>query len=260
MVVSAMGRMAMLVTGLRGDDSRYVQHCVVAAMFTGIIRYVGRVQSIRTHGGGARFVIEHSALCGVVSLGDSVAVNGVCLTVASIDAPNVSFDVVAETLERTTLGSLGNQQRVHLETSLRVGDSIDGHFVQGHVDGMGKLSGKDVSGDDCVYWFEHGPELTGLLPPKGSVAIDGVSLTIARVEHSGGTGQNRFGVALIPTTLSETTLGERRIGDLVNLETDIITRTVAHQLKVLGVPIHTLGGSSNVERVTMDALREEGFA
>jgi riboflavin synthase len=214
-------------------------------MFTGIIRHLGLVKSVQPRTGGATITIDNPDVAKSVRPGDSVAVNGVCLTVTQIIAANLTFDVVAETIRRTTLGHLRPASKVHLETSLRVGDSIDGHFVQGHVDGVITLAEKQSAGNDVLFWFAHDAGLKRLLPEKGSVAIDGVSLTIAKSEDL------RFAVALIPTTLTDTNFGRSAVGDRFNLETDIITRAVVHNLDILNPGRHS---------VTLATLRQEGFA
>lgn len=162
---------------------------------------------------------------GDVSDGESVAVNGVCLTVAERGAGTIGFDVIKETLARTNLGLLAEGDLVHVERSLRVGDRLSGHFVQGHVDGVAQLVGQSSAGDEWRLTLECPPELAKYLTPKGSVCLDGVSLTIAAVDA------NRFQVALIPTTLQVTTLGRRAAGWPFNLEMDVLAKTVVAYLE-----------------------------
>lgn len=164
-----------------------------------------------------------------VKLGDSIAVNGVCLTVAEIHPNALGFDVIKETLEKTNLGMLQPGESVNVERSLRAGDRIDGHFVQGHVDGTGILATR-INSESEVRLTIHAPDhLAKFLAPKGSISIDGVSLTIASVQG------NIFDVALIPTTLKLTTLGSRQIGWRFNLETDILSKTIVNYLELRGL-------------------------
>jgi len=161
-----------------------------------------------------------------VADGESIAVNGVCLTVAEQQSGELGFDVVKETLERTNLGLLGPGDAVHVERSLRVGDRLSGHFVQGHVDGTARLIDQGACGrDEWRLRLECPPDLARYLTPKGSIALDGVSLTIAAVNG------NQFEIALIPTTLQRTTLGQRPVGWPFNMEADVLTKTVVAWLE-----------------------------
>lgn len=213
-------------------------------MFTGIIGHLGTVRRVRPNPGGTRLTIECAELAEVVELGASVAVNGACLTVAHISRPLIEFDVIAETLRRSTLGGLNTSDRVNLERSLQPSDRIDGHFVQGHVDGTARLIRRETAGGEHVLWFEPDTDLLKYIVPKGSVAIDGVSLTIATAS------EGRFSVALIPTTLEMTTMVDLKIGQRVNIETDILVRTVIHYLDTM----------QSGTGVTWGSLREHGFA
>ena len=192
-------------------------------MFTGIIESTARVIGVAD---GPKFRRLTLALNWEdVRDGESIAVNGVCLTVAEKSRGEVGFDVIAETLGRTNLGLLSRGDIVHIERSLRAGDRIDGHFVQGHVDGPAKLVRQVSTENEWRLVLQVSRELSKYLVPKGSVTLDGVSLTIARVEGT------EFEVALIPTTLRQTELG-RRPGDWpFNLEADIISKTVVAQLE-----------------------------
>src|SRR5579871_2926989 len=169
-------------------------------MFTGIVREVGTVASFD----GTRLVVETGA---DAAIGDSVAIAGVCLTVTKRENGTLTFDVVAETLDRTTLGRLAAGARVNVEPSLRADDPLGGHIVQGHVDGIGSLRERAE-----LTWFDAPPELNRYCVDKGSIAVDGTSLTVAAVDDGG------FAVALIPHTLEATTLGSLEPGDPVNLE------------------------------------------
>ncbi len=210
-------------------------------MFTGIIRQIGRLRSTAPTPAGRSLTLELGSLAGELSHGDSLAVNGACLTAAALTGETGRFDVVRETLERTTLGRLVAGDRVNLEPALRLGDGLDGHLVQGHVDGLARVS--DIrTGGEWRITFAADTELTDQMVPKGSVAIDGVSLTLAEV------ADGRFAVALIPTTLADTTLAQLAAGDEVNIETDLIGKYVRRYLPGPG------GG------LTMDKLRQAGFA
>jgi len=188
-------------------------------MFTGIIERTVRVIGAAQGPGFVRLTIAN--VWPDVVDGESIAVNGVCLTVGEHSPTEIGFDVVKETLGLTNLSLLAGGDVVHVERSLRVGDRLSGHFVQGHVDGTAKLfSQKAAGGDEWRLTLECTPDLARLLVPKGSVTLDGVSLTIAAIHG------NQFEVALIPTTLRITALGKRDAGWPFNLEVDILTRTI----------------------------------
>lgn len=213
-------------------------------MFTGIIRQQGTVTAVRLGTRGSRLSIGCSELAASVLQGASVCVDGVCLTVADIRSPVLEFDVIAETLERSTLKALRVGTQVNLEPSLRAGDPIDGHLVQGHVDGTAELVRRDVTASQHVLHFSADARVRPYIIPKGSIALDGVSLTIADVSQAG------FSVALIPTTLELTTLARLRVGDRVNVESDMIVRTIVHRLDT----------QTPSDSLTYDRLRSHGFA
>ena len=167
-------------------------------------------------------------------IGDSVAVNGACLTVVERRADTIAFQAGPETLLRTNLGDLKAGERVNLERALRVGDKLGGHFVQGHVDGLGRIAERLRQGDWELVWFACPADLTRQMVPKGSVAVDGISLTIVDVTA------DRFSVALIPHTLAQTTLGFKQSGASVNLETDLLAKYVWKCLHGGGVTPETL--------------------
>ncbi len=196
-------------------------------MFTGIIETIGTVARREARGDRIRFDIEAPTLLEGVRLGDSVAVNGACLTVAEIGSSTLGFDAIPETLERTALHRLAEGSRVNLERALRADGRLDGHFVQGHVDATGQIARLEREGDDVRLFVECGPDFSELLMEKGSVAIDGVSLTVVGVRDDG------FDVALIPHTLKETTLGDRQPGESVNLEADVLGKYVKRYLGTL---------------------------
>jgi riboflavin synthase len=185
-------------------------------MFTGLVREVGTVSSLVD----GRLTLEAPETAPGVQLGDSVAVDGVCLTVVAHDATSLSFDAVPETLGRTALGTLDQGSRVNLEPALRAGDPLGGHYVQGHVDGVGTVRSVAPEGEGRRVRFEAPPELLRYVVEKGSISVQGTSLTIAAVDDSG------FEVALIPHTLEATTLGELEPDQRVNLEADVLAKYV----------------------------------
>ena len=207
-------------------------------MFTGLVEALAPVERVDAEGGG-RAVVVAAPFAGELALGDSVAVNGACLTVVAHDAVRCRFQAGPETLRRTNLGGLRPGDRVNLERALRVGDRLGGHLVQGHVDGLGRVRDRTRQGEWEVVWFACPAELAAQMVPKGSVTVDGVSLTLVDVTA------DAFSVALIPHTLARTTLGFKRPGDAVNLETDILAKYVWKCLR---------GGG-----VTAEALRSTGF-
>jgi riboflavin synthase len=193
-------------------------------MFTGLVESLGTVSRTENNGAGRRLTVRDS-MSRELAVGESVAVNGACLTVVGIDGDEFTFDVGPETLLRTNLGALADGDRVNLERSLRAGDRLGGHFVQGHVDAVGIINARVRQEEWEDVWFRCPGELTRLMVPKGSIAVDGVSLTLVKVESE------RFSVMLIPHTQSATTLGSKKVGDPVNLEADMLAKHVA---KLLG--------------------------
>lgn len=203
-------------------------------MFTGIIEYLGTVKRLTQSAGAAEAFIDIGPLMEGVKLGDSIAINGACLTITSMKGTIGTFDISGESLEKTTLGKLRNSEKVNVERSLRVGDRLGGHFVSGHVDGVGTIEQKILKPEQCTVGVSVKEELTQMMVKKGSVAVDGISLTI--VDLSPGL----FTVALIPLTLGETSLGFRKVGDPVNIETDMFGKWIkkfvsAHQQKPSGI-------------------------
>ena len=188
-------------------------------MFTGIIVATGRVASLEEKGGDLELGIDAAALdFKRIAMGDSVSVQGVCLTVTRLEGTRFHADVSRETMAKTTLGALGPGSNVNLEPSLRAGDALGGHWVSGHVDAVGTLR---VLAPDARSWrleFEIPASQMRFVAPKGSICVDGVSLTVNTVEG------RRFGVNIIPHTLKVTTLGELKVGDCVNIEIDVIAR------------------------------------
>ena len=194
-------------------------------MFTGIVETVGIVEKIESGADLTRLVIDAESIADGVKLGDSVAVNGVCLTVTSLLDGRFAFEAIPETLQRTNLGDLEVGSRVDLERAMRAGDRLDGHIVQGHVDGVGIVRAVIQDGNDVRLQVDCDAELADCVVEKGSIAIDGVSLTVAALLPTG------FEVALIPHTLEVTTLSERRIHDRVNLEVDVLGKYVKRYLE-----------------------------
>jgi riboflavin synthase len=211
-------------------------------LFTGIVEEIGTVKSL-TGSTVRRLVVESSKAINDVSVGDSVAVNGVCLTVTSIGANELSFDAVPETINRSTLKDAGHGSRVNLEASLQVGKMLGGHIVQGHVDGIGRIESINRMADSVVIRISAPPEIMRYVVEKGSIAIDGISLTIASEDEHG------FTISIIPHTLEVTTLGLKKPGGSVNLEADIIGKYVEKF-------VNARRGSSGV---TEDLLRQAGF-
>jgi riboflavin synthase len=192
-------------------------------MFTGIVEKTQRVIGVAQGPMFRRLTIAHD--WPDVKPGESIAVNGVCLTIAELAPGEIGFDVIKETLDKTNLGLLTNGDHVNVERALRAGDRIDGHFVQGHVDGVAPLVKQIASESEWRLTIEAPPQLAKYLAPKGSICIDGVSLTLAALNG------NHFDVALIPTTLNRTNLGKREIGWPFNLEADIISKQIVHFLE-----------------------------
>ena len=196
-------------------------------MFTGLVEAMGVVARIAAEGAGTRIVLTEPRLAADSKLGDSIAISGVCLTVVAQGPDSLAFEAGPETLTRTNLGELRVGDRVNLERALAVGDRLGGHIVQGHVDGMGRIAKRDRQGDWETIWFSCSPNLTRAMVPKGSITVDGVSLTLVEV------AADRFSVALIPHTLAATTLGTKPVGASVNLETDLISKHVVKYLEGL---------------------------
>jgi riboflavin synthase len=194
-------------------------------MFTGLVEALGVVRRLETEGDGRRLVVSEPAIAPQLTLGESVAVNGCCLTVVGVEGDAFSFQAGPETLRRTNLGELRLGDRVNLERSLRAGDRLGGHLVQGHIDDLGRIVSRAPQGEWDLVWFRCPEALAAQMVSKGSVAVDGVSLTVVDVTRDG------FSVALIPHTLAATTLGLKRPGDSVNLETDILAKYVWKCLK-----------------------------
>ena len=196
-------------------------------MFTGIIKGTGTIKSItgskRTSSSDRRIRLELGSVGKGLKIGDSVSVNGTCLTVIVLEKTAAEFEIVKETMDRTTLGSFKDGDSVNIERSLKLSDRLEGHIVLGHVDGIGEISDVIKYPAEIKMWIRvKGKELMKYLVPKGSVTVDGISLTVVDV------GKNEFSVALVPHTISKTTIGTKIRGDRVNLEFDILSKYLAN--------------------------------
>lgn len=190
-------------------------------MFTGLVEGQATVRTVTPEGAAVRLVLEvPPEFTGEVRLGDSIALNGCCLTVVEIDGSSCAFQAGTETLSKTNLGEFQPGSRVNVERAVAVGARLGGHFVQGHVDGTGRVERIEQDGEWTTMWFQVPSPLTRQMVKKGSITVDGISLTLVQVEI------DRFSVALIPHTLTVTTLGQRKVGDTVNIETDILGKYV----------------------------------
>ena len=193
-------------------------------MFTGLVETLADVAAVEDRPPGRTLVVTAAEIASAAGIGDSIAVNGCCLTVVAFDGDELSFEAGPETLARTNLGELTAGSRVNLERSLAVGERLGGHFVTGHVDAVGTLEARVDEGEWSTCWFRMPAALARQMVSKGSVAVDGVSLTLVDVTPA------RFSVALIPHTLAMTTLGLLCPGGRVNLETDLLAKYVEKQL------------------------------
>ncbi|MFA5793580.1 MAG: riboflavin synthase [Candidatus Brocadiia bacterium] len=189
-------------------------------MFTGIIECLGKISRFKHTGKMLHLVIDAGAAAKSSKEGDSIAVNGVCLTITKKEGSQLHFDAVAETLKRSSLGALRTGADVNLERAIKAGEPFGGHFVQGHVDAVGKLVAKDKKGGSWLMTFSAPRNFGRFLLEKGSVAIDGISLTITAIRPGS------FSVSIIPHTLKHTTLGKKTVGDTVNLEGDMLGKWV----------------------------------
>lgn len=212
-------------------------------MFTGLIQQIGTLSRRETVAGGLRLVIAGLSWNPPITLGESMAVNGACLTIAHIQGNNFACAILQETLDRTTLGGKRPGAALNLERALRLGDSLGGHMVTGHVDGIGSVSSRQARGRDWTLRVTCGAGLLRGMVLKGSIAIDGVSLTITDLD------ERAFAVALIPFTCEHTALGKLKAGDAVNLETDLIGKHVRRTLETQQAPAP----------LTWDRLHEAGF-
>jgi riboflavin synthase len=194
-------------------------------LFTGLVEEKGAVRQLK-HQGNACDISVHAPLVSQdAGLGDSIAINGCCLTVVKTEGDVLTFQAGSETLSRTNLGKLVENSAVNLERALQVGERMGGHYVSGHVDCLATVDERNDDGEWAKFWFKVPSEYTKQMASKGSVAVDGISLTLVDVTN------DRFSVELIPHTLDVTTLGARQVGDTVNIETDLLAKYVQQQLK-----------------------------
>lgn len=219
-------------------------------MFTGIIELMGRVVEIERAEESARLTIAAGAIAEDVVLGESVAVNGVCLTVVEVTPPHVAFDAVYETMRRTTLDALEAGSAVNLERSLPVNGRLGGHIVQGHVDGTGRIASIRPIGNSYYIYVDASPELMRYIVTKGSVAMDGISLTVAESED------RTFAVSIIPHTWEHTNLKDKRAGDAVNIECDILGKYVEKLIGGYAAGVETARDRGGV---SMDLLARSGY-
>lgn len=215
-------------------------------MFTGLVEEIGKIKKVDTSGSSAVIEIEAAKVLEGVKHGDSIATNGVCLTVVDYTDTSFTVDVMPESIRLTNLKDITKGTEVNLERALRLGDRLGGHMVSGHIDGMGKIA--SVKEEDNATWLEieTGGDVLKYVIYKGSIAIDGTSLTVAEL------GERSFKVSIIPTTKDETTLLRKKIGDTVNLECDLIGKYVERLL--------SYREEAPKSRIDIDFLRENGFA
>ena len=217
-------------------------------MFTGLVAELGTVQRLARQGNSYHMTVGAKKVLTNLKIGDSVAVNGACLTVVRMDEGGFTADVMPETVRLTNIGSLQPGSKVNLERTLRLCDGLDGHIVSGHVEGLGTISEQRPEGIAVVVTIATPPELLKYIIKKGSIAIDGISLTVTEVTDTS------FSVSLIPHTAKETTLGFKKVGDSVNLETDILGKYVE---RMLTWNKQTQAGKADT--LNMQTLLENGF-
>lgn len=211
-------------------------------MFTGLVAEMGEVLSLTRRNGAARLLLNAAAVSSQAEIGDSIAINGACLTVVEKKGAMLGFDLSDETLRSTTLGSLRTKDRVNIEPSLRVDSKVGGHFVTGHIDGAGRIQSKALTGEAYKFVIAADKRLSDFLVEKGSVAVDGISLTVVDVLREG------FSVVIIPHTAKMTTMGFKDAGDSVNIEVDILGKYVSKFL------------AKGRDADFMQTLSQEGFA
>jgi len=213
-------------------------------MFTGLIECICQVRTSRANASGRCLSVDLRSVAPGVQVGDSIAINGACLTVASLSGTVADFDVSAETLSCSTIGQLQAQAKVNVERALKLGDRMGGHMVQGHVDGLATVVERTQQDRFVTIWLKADHTLVDQMVTKGSVAVNGISLTVA------GLKTDRFGVAVIPETIRATTLAWARVGDRVNIEIDVIVKTVRRYLDTM-LP--------DASSLTMNKLQQLGF-
>jgi riboflavin synthase len=217
-------------------------------MFTGLIEELGIVRRINSSGSGSGLVINANKVLSDLKVGDSIAVSGPCLTVTAFDRDSFTAWVMPETLEKTNLLSLSAGHSVNLERAMALGSRLGGHMVSGHIDAVVKLTERKKQGDAVLLSFDAPGHLLRYIVPKGSVALDGVSLTVIDV------GETGFSVGMIPHTASQTTLGQKKSGSLINLEIDLIAKYVEKML----MP-RLESGDAEKKSISMSFLQEKGY-
>jgi len=221
-------------------------------MFTGLIETTGVIANVRLHGGAAELCVKPDAADFAVEIGASVAVDGVCLTLEKADgAGRLFFTAVAETLGRTAIGKALFGRRVNLERAMRADGRLDGHIVLGHVDAVGRIARDEKAGVSVIRTIEIPEELYPLTAEKGSITVDGISLTIAK------SGRGSVSISLIPATMANTTMGDKKVGDSVNIECDILARYIYGMVKA-GVSIN-LESSANQKETLVDKIEKLGY-
>ncbi len=218
-------------------------------MFTGIVEELGVLENVSGHSAASRLLIKANKVLEGVRLGDSIAVNGVCLTVTSFSSSHFTADVMPETLKQTNLGRLKRGEKLNLERAMRLGDRFGGHIVSGHVDGTGEIVSREPHANAVLFRIKTGPQLMKYMVPRGSVTVDGISLTLVDVTDTD------FAISIIPHTLSHTNLQGKRTGDVVNLECDVIGKYVERLMSWKAGEHH----EAKPAGLTMNVLLENGF-
>jgi riboflavin synthase len=212
-------------------------------MFTGLVEDLGRLEASRPRGNGIELTIHTAIPIEEIAVGDSIAVNGVCLTAERIEGSSFVVTAGLETMNKTSLATVSVGSGVHLERALRVGDRLGGHFVQGHVDGLGQVISSEEAKESWILWIELPAELSRYVASKGSICIDGVSLTVNEVR------ERRFRVNIVPHTVEVTNMGRLGVGDRVNIEVDILAKYVERMVM----------GSTEQGSLTLEDLKRSGF-
>lgn len=222
-------------------------------MFTGLVEELGTLEAMTGSGQSSRLVIRAERVLEGVKTGDSIAVNGICLTVTSFTSRQFTVDVMPETLNKTSLRQLRQGQSVNLERAMRLGDRFGGHIVSGHVDGTGTVISRQPHANAVLFRIAADASLLKYVIPRGSICIDGISLTVVDVDDAG------FSVSIIPHTLAETSLRDRKVGDQVNLEADVIGKYVERLMGVRATEA-TGGSVATSSRLSLAFLQDNGFA
>jgi len=214
-------------------------------MFTGIVEQKTKISAISFHTSGAELFLDIGGYYDNLLVGESISVNGVCLTIKKINGNTASFDISHESLKKTTMGLLRSKVSVNVERALRIGDRLGGHFVTGHVDGIGTIREKKSTANQCIMSFSVEKSFTDMMIEKGSVAVDGISLTTFNIKDG------VFTIALVPHTLNSTTLGLKKVGDKVNIEIDMMGKWIKRLLA-------NIFNSKKVD-IRLGTLEEQGF-